>query len=91
VIPDFIVDVSTTMSRKRDMLAAHASQRNWLRRHHDVDDYIEQMETWTRARGRLAKLDYGEGFRIYPAHPYPQTRLLEELLGAHARPVSSSG
>ena len=84
VEPDFIVDVAATFARKREMLAQHASQRNWLRQHHGTDDYLDQMEHWTRERGQLAGLTHGEGFRQYRGHPYPQSPLLQELLGAEA-------
>jgi LmbE family N-acetylglucosaminyl deacetylase len=82
VAPDFVVDVTRTFARKRAMLAEHASQRNWLRQHHGMDDYLEAMERWTRARGALGGVVFGEGFRHYTGHAYPQSCLLEELLGA---------
>jgi N-acetylglucosamine malate deacetylase 1 len=82
VAPDFVVDVARTFARKRAMLAEHASQRMWLRQHHGTDDYLEAMERWTRERGALAGVAYGEGFRHYMGHAYPQSCLLEELLGA---------
>jgi LmbE family N-acetylglucosaminyl deacetylase len=79
--PDFVVNVAETLGRKRAMLAAHASQRDWLKHHHGTDDYLDQMERWTRERGRIAAVAYGEGFRLYRGHPYPQSPLLEEWLG----------
>ncbi len=82
VAPDFVVDVAGTFARKRAMLAEHASQRNWLRQHHGTDDYLEAMERWTRERGAPAGVAFGEGFRHYTGHAYPQSCLLEELLGA---------
>jgi LmbE family N-acetylglucosaminyl deacetylase len=82
VKPDFVVDVSATFERKRQMLGEHASQRNWLRKHHDVDEYLDQLDRWTRKSGAWAGIRYGEGFRRYKGHPYPQSPLLEELLGA---------
>ena len=63
------------------MLACHESQRAWLQKHHGMDNYIETMEQWTRDRGRLGGITYGEGFRQYRCHPYPQTPRLQELLG----------
>jgi LmbE family N-acetylglucosaminyl deacetylase len=81
VAPDFVVDVTQTFARKRAMLAEHASQRNWLRQHHGMDDYLDAMERWTRERGALRGLAFGEGFRHYTGHAYPQSCLLEELLG----------
>ncbi len=80
--PDFVVDVKAMMPLKKRMLAAHASQRAWLQRQHGIDDYLDQMERWTRERGAIAGIEFGEGFRRYPGHPYPQTPLLEQLVGA---------
>jgi hypothetical protein len=42
------------------------------------------MERWTQNRGALVGIDFGEGFRRYAGHPYPETPLLEELLGPKA-------
>ncbi len=81
VVPDVVVNVASTFETKTAMLAQHESQRNWLLKHHRVDDYLAMMEEHTRRRGRLAGLEFGEGFRRYKGHPYPQTPLLEELLG----------
>lgn len=78
---DFFVDVSRTFAVKREMLAKHASQREWLFRHHGIDDYLDTMERWTRSAGARGCIELAEGFRHYRGHPYPQTPLLEELLG----------
>jgi N-acetylglucosamine malate deacetylase 1 len=82
--PDFVVNVEAAFERKRRMLAEHSSQREWLRRHHGVDEYLLEMERWTRERGALAGVPYGEGFRRYRGHPYPQRPLLEEWLNGAA-------
>jgi N-acetylglucosamine malate deacetylase 1 len=79
--PDFFVDIKGMFDKKRAMLACHESQRNWLRKQHGIEDYLETMERWTRDRGRAAGYEMAEGFRRYPGHPYPQTPLLEQLLG----------
>lgn len=76
--PEFLLDVTPFFERKREMLACHASQREWLRHHHGTDDYLLQMERWTRERGRLAGTTYAEGFRQYRGHPYPVTPLLQQ-------------
>lgn len=90
VRPDFVVDVSEYMQAKTAMLASHESQRNWLKKHHGMDDYIDTMQEWTRARGQLAGMEFGEGFRQYLCHPHPRTPLLQELLGeAAVKPVLS--
>lgn len=89
IAPEFIVDVSEHMDAKREMLACHESQRAWLRKHHGMDNYIETMEEWTRIRGALGGVSYGEGFRQYRCHPYPQSPLLQELLGTAVKSTSA--
>jgi LmbE family N-acetylglucosaminyl deacetylase len=85
VVPDFIVDVESSFLRKQRMLAQHRSQREWLAKHHGVDNYLTQMEAWTRQRGSLASLEFGEGFRRYKGHAYPQTPLLEDAVALNLR------
>lgn len=80
VAPDFVVNVATTFALKRELLACHASQREWLRAHHGMDNYLITMEQWTRRRGADAGFDFGEGFRQYRGHPYPQAPVLQDLL-----------
>jgi LmbE family N-acetylglucosaminyl deacetylase len=80
--PDFFVNVGAQMEQKTAMLAEHASQREWLLKHHGIDDYLEMMKAWTRENGARAGVEYAEGFRRYKGHPYPQSPLLEVLLGS---------
>lgn len=78
--PDFCIDVGKVFATKKAMLEKHASQRDWLRKHHGMDDYILQMERMTRSAGQKLGFEFGENFRQYRGHPYPQTPLLQELL-----------
>ena len=80
-LQDCLFDVAATFAVKQAMLACHASQQAWLRKQHGIENYLETMERWTRAVGRRAGLDFAEGFRRYKGHPYPQTPVLEELVG----------
>jgi len=84
IVPDFCIDIASVLDLKRRMLGCHASQRGWLARQHGIDDYLEQMDCVARACGAPWGVAYGEGFRRYRGHPYPQTPLLEGLLGEHA-------
>jgi N-acetylglucosamine malate deacetylase 1 len=77
---DFFVNVESDIGVKREMLACHASQRNWLRRQHGIDEYLEAMMQWTGEVGARAGVRFAEGFRRYPGHPYPQSPLLESAL-----------
>lgn len=81
VPPDFVVDVQPEFATKWAMLACHESQRNWLKAHHGMDNYLTMMEAWTRQRGASAGYELGEGFRQYRGHPYPRTGALQGLLG----------
>lgn len=79
---DIVIDIGPTFATKRNMLAKHESQRAWLRLQHHVDNYLEQMEAWSRAAAH-AGAEFGEGFRQYRVHPFPQSDLLSELLRSH--------
>ena len=80
VAPEFAVDVTQYFDKKAEMLAAHASQRNWVLKQHAIDDYMASMEQWTAKRGRMFGVRYAEGFRQYTGTPYPRTKLLQELV-----------
>jgi LmbE family N-acetylglucosaminyl deacetylase len=53
VAPDFFVDVTARFATKKAMLAQHSSQREWLLRHHGIDDYLELMERWPGSAGAV--------------------------------------
>ena len=75
-----MIDVSATFETRLKMLACHASQRDWLRRQHDVDEYIDACKRWAAERGAMIGVGYGEAFRQHLGHPHPQENLLHELL-----------
>ncbi len=77
----FCVDITRTLDVKRTMLCDHASQREWLLKHHGLDEYVAAMEHWAAERGRLLGVPAAEGFRQHLGHSYPQGNLLAELLG----------
>lgn len=78
--PEFVVDISATFEKKMEMLASHASQRNWLLKQHGIDEYLDSGRKWSEIRGREINAAYGEGFRQHKGHPYPHDNLLIELL-----------
>ncbi|VTS07544.1 PIG-L deacetylase family protein [Tuwongella immobilis] len=79
--PGFGVDISSVIDVKGDMLAAHTSQRDWLLRHHGVDDYVDKMKEWSAKTGKTFGVGFAEGFRQHLGHSYPHNNLLGELLG----------
>lgn len=85
VPPGFLVDVTPVFDLKRQMLACHASQRDWLLRQHGIDEYLNSQEQWSRHRGSELGVDHAEGFRQYLGHAYPHDNLLLTLLGQGGR------
>jgi LmbE family N-acetylglucosaminyl deacetylase len=80
-----LVDIGEAMECKTEMLACHESQRNWLRRQHGTDEYLDMMKEWASVRGREAGCQFAEGFRQHLGHAYPQDNLLKQLLGDRVR------
>jgi len=81
VQPTAWVDITRQIDEKIKMLTCHASQREWLRSHHGVDEYIEAMKRHDASRGRELDTPYAEAFAQHRGHAFPQTDILHELLG----------
>ena len=79
-----VVDITTAIDTKEMMLAAHESQRSWLREQHGEDEYLLAMRRWSSDRARDFKQKsvlYAEGFNQHLGHSFPKTDLLTEALG----------
>jgi LmbE family N-acetylglucosaminyl deacetylase len=74
------VNITEVMDVKAEMLACHKSQREWLRQHHGMDEYILSMKRQSEARGRQVSVPFAEGFRQHLGHAYPQDDLLFDEL-----------
>lgn len=77
---DFVINITKTFETKLEMLACHASQREWLRRQHGLDEYLDGCRRWSAARGAKVGAAYGEAFRQHKGHPYPHDNILVSLL-----------
>jgi LmbE family N-acetylglucosaminyl deacetylase len=80
VTPEFCIDISSVIDVKEAMLASHASQRDWLLKHHGIDQYLKAMRDWSAQRGQRCGVRYAEGFRQHRGHSYPQDNLLAATL-----------
>jgi LmbE family N-acetylglucosaminyl deacetylase len=85
LVPNFWVDVTAQVPEKEQMLACHASQRNWLIKHHGVDDYLRAMRDWSAKQGQAAGVPFAEGFRQHLGHSYPQDNVVCDVLGGIVR------
>ncbi len=63
---ELCVDVTTQMDKKRQALACHKSQKEWLDLSQGMDSYITTMADMTAQVGRLSgKSEYAEGWRMH--------------------------
>ena len=76
-----IVDITGVMDIKEKMLCCHESQRNWLLKHHGIDNYVIAMKELSQKRGREIGSYFAEGFRQHLGHAYPQDNILKAELG----------
>lgn len=84
--PQFYVDISSKIDQKATMLSKHESQREWLRSHHGMDKYLEQMRNWAGKYGDEIGVEYAEGFRQHRGHGYPRDPRLQEALASFVHP-----
>jgi LmbE family N-acetylglucosaminyl deacetylase len=81
LVPTTLIDISAQLEKKTEMLAAHASQREWLRAHHGTDEYLDAMRRRAVALGQTMGVAAAEAFVQHRGHSYPRNDLLIELLG----------
>lgn len=63
VTPDLYVDIGEVLPVKREMLAMHASQKEWLDATQGIDSYLDTMEEMSREVGRMSgHFEYAEGW-----------------------------
>ncbi|HXG84796.1 MAG TPA: PIG-L family deacetylase [Pyrinomonadaceae bacterium] len=86
ITPQFYVDVSDFIEQKIEMLSCHKSQREWLRAHHGMDEYVESMRRWNASLAERAAensekpITFAEAFRQHRGHAYPPDNILAALL-----------
>ncbi len=92
VHPEFFVDISSVLDGKRQMLARHRSQKDWLDASQGIDSYLNHMETMSREVGHLSgRFELAEGwtrhlpFGYCAEHANP---LVETLAGLTWHPTS---
>ncbi len=78
VTPTTTIDITAQMETKTRMLASHASQREWLRAHHGMDEYLDAMRRHAQLRGTLIDTTYAEAFIQHRGHAYPRNDILAE-------------
>jgi len=80
VEPSIYMDISSVIEMKTKMLECHKSQRDWLKAHHKIDEYICAMQRFAEKRGKESNTEYAEGFIQHLGHGYPQNNILKDIL-----------
>ncbi len=80
--PGIRIDITGVIDAKAEMLARHASQREWLMKHHGMDQYVQAMRDWAARRGREMGVGFAEGYRQHLGHSYPHDDLVSRLLSS---------
>lgn len=81
----YVVDITSALDLKERMLAAHDSQRSWLREQHGEDEYLLWMRRNGADRARDlndAAVKAAEGFTPHLGHGFPREDPLTPALGA---------
>ena len=64
IVPDAYVNTASTHALKRDALAAHRSQKEWLDASQGMDSYLRAMDEMSLAVGRMSRrFRHAEGWR----------------------------
>jgi len=80
----YVVDISSVLDVKERMLAAHDSQRSWLREQHGEDEYLMWMRRLGADRARDLQdpaVKAAEGFTPHLGHGFPREDFLTTSLG----------
>jgi LmbE family N-acetylglucosaminyl deacetylase len=80
----YLVDITGAIDLKEKMLAAHDSQRSWLRQQHGEDEYLNWMRRTGARRAEefgAKEVAYAEGFLPHLGHGFPHEDLLTGALG----------
>ncbi|HOK79893.1 MAG TPA: PIG-L family deacetylase [bacterium] len=76
-----IVDISSTINIKEEMLACHKSQMEWLKYHNKWENYLEIMKRQSRKEGEKIGVEFAEGFIQHKGNGHPQDNILKQILG----------
>jgi N-acetylglucosamine malate deacetylase 1 len=93
ISPGLFVDISSVVAIKREALACHRSQKEWLDASQGLDSYLVTMEDMSREVGHMSgRYAYAEGWRrhLHLGFCGPDDDPLSEALGAKVYVVPES-
>ena len=84
-----IVDISAVYKTKEEMLCCHESQREWLRAHHGMDEYVQLMKRTAQNKGCEIGVDFAEGLTQHLGHAFPAENILKKILSEYVHTMNS--
>lgn len=90
VVPGAFVDTGSVHAKKREALATHASQKQWLDQSQGIDSYLVALDEMSIELGRMSGcFEHAEGWRrhLHFGFSARDSDPLAELLGDLYRPV----
>jgi LmbE family N-acetylglucosaminyl deacetylase len=82
--PTTCIEVTQQLDLKTQMLACHKSQREWLKAHNAIDEYLSAMREYCSRRGSEYGIEAAEVFVQHRGHGHPQDDLLATLFPVHS-------
>jgi LmbE family N-acetylglucosaminyl deacetylase len=86
IIPELFIDTTSVHERKRQALAAHASQKEWLDLTQGMDSYLRVLDETSRTVGEMSRrFEHAEGWRRHNPQGFcaPDADALRDLLAPH--------
>jgi N-acetylglucosamine malate deacetylase 1 len=93
IVPDCYIDTTSVHARKREALAAHASQKHWLDVSQGMDSYLISLDEMAAELGRRSgSFQYAEGWRRHLHLGFSSKEIdpLRDMLGAKYKPTSAA-
>jgi len=86
VKPDLVINTTSVFKTKKQALAAHKSQKEWLDTSQGMNSYLESMESISRNLGEITGSTHAEGWRLH-SHLGFSSRKIDPLSKALGLPA----
>lgn len=88
IVPEFFVNTGLVQQIKREALACHRSQKDWLDVSQGMGSYVAAMDDMSRAVGRMSRcFNHAEGWRRHSHLGFGSENLdpLKDAVARHCR------
>ncbi|MGH9432473.1 MAG: PIG-L deacetylase family protein [Terriglobia bacterium] len=90
-VPGLFVNIAETLEMKEKMIACHQSQRAWLSAQQEIADTSSMGRKMAARVGRMAGIEWAEGFFQHLGQGFPQENILKNWLGGLVRVGGKAG